>query len=190
MNNWSIFLITESSLWHSIICKLWNVLSDVVSRLDIPTWIRELSSVWNLKLKANGTFRARLTMWGFEQLPGFHYDPVWISGPLTSTVTVCVVIVILLMIGGYAHIVDVLHFYLVCLTNKREYSLPCHKVGNTSFLRQQSFSYSERSMASSRQQTASIGSWYLSWSPLPTKRVSLTHVSITSGTKNMGFCCG
>ena len=43
-----------------------NKVFRVVSRHDIPHWIRELSSVWNLKLKANGTYRARLIMRGYE----------------------------------------------------------------------------------------------------------------------------
>ena len=92
----------------------------VFSRHDITHWIRGLSSVWNLKLKANGTYRARLTMRGYEQIPGVHYDLAWVSAPVTSAVTVRVVIVLLLMMNGYAHIVDVCSAFFLGLFDNEE----------------------------------------------------------------------
>ena len=97
-----------------------NKVFRVVSRQDIPHWVRDLPSVWNLKLKANGTYRARLTMRGYEQIPGIHYDPAWVSAPVTSAVTVRVVLVLLLMMNGYAHIVDVCSAFLLGLFDNEE----------------------------------------------------------------------
>ena len=97
-----------------------NKVFRVVSRRDLPRWVKELSSVWNLKLKANGTYRARLTMRGYEQIPGIHYDPAWVSAPVTSAVTVRVVLVLLLMMNGYAHIVDVCSAFLLGLFDNEE----------------------------------------------------------------------
>ena len=52
----------------------------VVPAAAMPMDYKALSSVWTLKRKANGIFRARLTMRGYEQIPGLHYSPAWTSG--------------------------------------------------------------------------------------------------------------
>ena len=79
----------------------------VVPAAEMLVYYKALSSVWTLKRKANGIFRARLIMRGYEQVPGLHFSPAWTSAPVTSAVTVRIVVVLLLMMGGYAHIIDV-----------------------------------------------------------------------------------
>ena len=87
----------------------------VVEKKNIPAHARPLSTTWNMKKKANGTFRARLTIRGFEQVPNVHYRPEWISAPVSNAVTIRIVLVLLLMMGGYAHIVDVCSAFLLGL---------------------------------------------------------------------------
>ena len=93
---------------------------EVVNRDTIPARARPLSSTWNMKKKANGTFRARLTIRGFEQIPNIHYRPEWISAPVTNAVTIRVIMVLLLMMGGYAHIVDVGSAFLLGLFDNED----------------------------------------------------------------------
>ena len=73
-----------------------------------------------MKKKANGTYRARLNMRGYEQIPNVHYRPEWISAPVTNAVTIRILLVLLLMMGGYAHIVDVCSAFLLGLFDNGE----------------------------------------------------------------------
>ena len=41
-------------------------------------WAKVLSTVWACKRKANGVYRARLDLRGFEQIPDVHFRPEWI----------------------------------------------------------------------------------------------------------------
>ena len=58
----------------------------VVPAAEMPMHYKALSSVWTQK--ANGIFRARLTMREYEKIPGLHYSPAWTSAPVTGAVTV------------------------------------------------------------------------------------------------------
>ena len=49
-----------------------------------------------------------------------YYSPAWTSAPITSAVTVRIVIVLLLMMGGYAHIVDVCSAFLLGMFSNGE----------------------------------------------------------------------
>ena len=60
----------------------------VAPAAEMPMHYKALSSVWTLKQKANGIFRARLTMREYEKIPGLHYSPAWTSAPVTGAVTV------------------------------------------------------------------------------------------------------
>jgi hypothetical protein len=59
------------------------------------------------KKKANGTFQARLNARGYEQVPGKHYDPNSIAAPVTSDVTIQIVLTLLLLAKWYAELIDV-----------------------------------------------------------------------------------
>ena len=93
---------------------------EVVEKRNIPARTRPLTTTWNMKKKANGTFRARLTIRGFEQVPNVHYRPEWISAPVSNAVTIRIMLVLLLMMGGYAHIVDVCSAFLLGLFDNDE----------------------------------------------------------------------
>ena len=88
---------------------------EVVPKKLLPPRTRPLSSTWNMKKKANGVFRARLTIRGFEQVPNIQYRPEWISAPVSNAVTIRIVLVILLMMGGYAYVIDVCSAFLLGL---------------------------------------------------------------------------
>ena len=85
--------------------KKHSVFEVVPKKLLLPR-TRLLSSTWNMKKKANGVFRARLIIRGFEQVPNIHYRPEWISAPVSNAVPIRIKIVLLLMMGGYAHVID------------------------------------------------------------------------------------
>ena len=93
---------------------------EVVPAAEMPMYYKALSSVWTLKRKANGIFRARLTMRGYEQIPGLDFSPAWKSALVKSAVTVRIVVVLFLMMGGYAHIVDVCSAFLLGLFSNGE----------------------------------------------------------------------
>ena len=63
--------------------------------------------MWACKLKSNGTKRGRLNVRGFKKGDGQSYDSVNIHAPVTNTVTVGLVPVLMLMTGWVAHVVDV-----------------------------------------------------------------------------------
>ena len=93
----------------------------VVPRSTITTRSKILTTTWAMKKKANGTYRARLNMRGYEQIANVHYQPEWISAPVTNAVTIRMILVLLLMMGGYAHIVDVYSAFLLGLFDNGEH---------------------------------------------------------------------
>ena len=56
----------------------------IVPRGTIPTRSKILTTTWAMKKKANGTYKARLNMRGCEQIANVHYQPEWISAPVTN----------------------------------------------------------------------------------------------------------
>jgi hypothetical protein len=63
-----------------------------VPRAEVPKGSKILTSTWAMKKKASGIFRARLNARGYEQVPGKHYDPHSIAAPVTSDVTIRIVL--------------------------------------------------------------------------------------------------
>ena len=80
---------------------------EIVPKEKVPKNAKFISTVWAMKQKADGTFRARLNMRGYEQIRGVHYDPAWTSAPVAGATTIRIMLVLMLMSGNYAHIVDV-----------------------------------------------------------------------------------
>ena len=58
------------------------------------------------KLKRNGTKRGRSNACGFKKVDGQSYDSFNIHAPVTNNVTVRLVLVLILLTGWVAHIVD------------------------------------------------------------------------------------
>jgi hypothetical protein len=78
-----------------------------VPRAEVPKGSKILTSTWAMKKKASGIFRARLNTGGYEQVPGKHYDPNSIAAPVTSDVTIHIVLTLLLLARWYAELIDV-----------------------------------------------------------------------------------
>ena len=78
-----------------------------VSRDEVPKGSKFVTTTWAMKKKSNGTLRARLNMRGYEQKDGVHFDSSSIASPVTSDVTVRVCLVLMIMAGWVAQLVDV-----------------------------------------------------------------------------------
>jgi hypothetical protein len=78
-----------------------------VPRGEVPVGSKILTSTWAMKKKASGVFRARLNARGYEQVPGKHYEPNSIAAPVTSDVTIRIVLTLLLLAKWHAELLDV-----------------------------------------------------------------------------------
>ena len=74
---------------------------------DVPAGAKVITSTWAMKKKANGTYRARLNVRGFQQVEGVHYDAADIASPVTNDMSIRIVMVLTLMAGWIAKVVDV-----------------------------------------------------------------------------------
>ena len=72
-----------------------------------------MTTTWACKKKANGVFRARLNVRGYEQIPGEHYEPDWTSAPVASDVAIRLMLCLMLMSGMHAHLIDVQGAFLL-----------------------------------------------------------------------------
>ena len=86
---------------------------DVVKLEDVPPGVKMLTTTWAMKLKSNGTYRARINMRGYEQEDGEHYDSASISSPVTNDVSIRVMLTLMLMAQMRAYIVDVKGTFLI-----------------------------------------------------------------------------
>ena len=80
---------------------------EVIDRADLPEGAKAIDSTWACKKKSNGTLRGRLNARGFKQVDGQHYDSSSIHAPVTNAVTIRVVLVLMVMAGWVANVVDV-----------------------------------------------------------------------------------
>jgi hypothetical protein len=78
-----------------------------VKRSDIPKDAKILTSTWATKKKSNGKFCARINARGYEQVDGEHYDKDDVASPTVNVVSVRIIMVLLLLMHGYAYLVDV-----------------------------------------------------------------------------------
>ena len=76
-----------------------------VKRSSVPSERRVIGNRWVFKLKGNGVYCARLVGLGYAQIPGVDHQDNF--SPVLVDVTFRVVIVILLVCGPMAEIVDV-----------------------------------------------------------------------------------
>ena len=84
-----------------------NNIFEAVDKYSIPHGTKVIDSTWACKLKSNGNKRGRLNAGGFKQVDGQSYDSANIHAPVTNNVTVKLVLVLMLIAGWVAHIVDV-----------------------------------------------------------------------------------
>jgi hypothetical protein len=73
----------------------------------VPKGETILDSTWAMKKKANGDFRARLNARGFQQVDGEHYQEDNKSAPVVNDTTFHVLLILMLMAGWYAEVLDV-----------------------------------------------------------------------------------
>ena len=79
----------------------------LVPKSLVPKKAKILSSTWAMKKKSNGKFRARVNARGYEQVDGEHYDKDSVASPTINIITVRCILVLMLLMHGYAHLVDV-----------------------------------------------------------------------------------
>ena len=73
----------------------------------MPTEASIITSTWDIKRKANGTFRARLNAREYGNMEGVHYDGSNIALPVTNDMIIGIIMVLDLMAGRVGKI-----FYL------------------------------------------------------------------------------
>jgi hypothetical protein len=74
---------------------------------EIPEGTKIMTSAWAMKKKSNGRYRARINARGFEQVDSEHYDIDTKSSPVTSLVTIRIVMTLIVMTSWTAHLMDV-----------------------------------------------------------------------------------
>jgi hypothetical protein len=79
---------------------------------EIPEGTKIMTSAWAMKKKSNGTYRAWINARGFEQVDGEHYDIDTKSSPVTSLVTIRIVMTLIVMTSRTAHLMDVYGAFL------------------------------------------------------------------------------
>jgi hypothetical protein len=79
---------------------------------QVPKGAKILTTTWAMKKKANGTYRARLNARGFEQIDGVHYDSTTKAAPVVNVITIRLVLVLIIMAGWHAELVDVCGAFL------------------------------------------------------------------------------
>ena len=80
---------------------------EVIKLSEVPKHAKMLTTTWAMKMKSNGTFRARLNMRGYEQIDGERYASTSISSPVTNDASIRVLLVLMIMVNCEAYIVDV-----------------------------------------------------------------------------------
>ncbi len=80
---------------------------ETVLKYDLPPGTKIIDSVWAMKKESNGTLRGRINARGFKQVDGQHYNGTKISSPVTNSVTIRIMLVLMVMADMIAHMVDV-----------------------------------------------------------------------------------
>ena len=83
--------------------KVWKA----IKRNLVPAGAKLLSSTWAMKLKADGTKRARINARGFEQRSGEHYNEMGISSPVVNEASIFIILILMIMAHMYAKLNDV-----------------------------------------------------------------------------------
>ena len=78
-----------------------------VPKSKVPKDAKVLTSTWAMKKKANRTFRARLTVRGYEQVDGEHYDKDTTAAPVVNEAMIRIIFILMIMSRWYAKILDV-----------------------------------------------------------------------------------
>ena len=71
-----------------------------------------IDSTWVMKLKSDGTKRARMAARGFKQISGKDFDPYGLMSPVVNIITVFIVLTLIIMFGWYAILIDLKRAFL------------------------------------------------------------------------------
>ena len=81
---------------------------------DVPPDAKKIISTWNMKKKANGIYQARLNAKGCEKVEGLHYNTSNTTFLVTNDMSICFFMVLMLMAGWVAKILDMKGAFLYC----------------------------------------------------------------------------
>jgi len=84
-----------------------HVVFEPVLKSELPEDTNVIDSTWAMKKKASGKYRARLAARGFKQKDGVDYDGHSLAAPVTTDITIRIILTIMLMASWYAHMLDV-----------------------------------------------------------------------------------
>ena len=73
---------------------------------DFPTDAKIITSTWFMKKKSNGTYQASINARGYDQAEGMHYNAANIVLSVTNYMCICIFMVVTLMAGHIAKILD------------------------------------------------------------------------------------
>jgi hypothetical protein len=74
---------------------------------DDPKGAKILTSTWAMNKNASGRYRSRLNARGYKQGDGKHYDSTNISSPVTNDATIRIVMILTIIFGWTAGVLDV-----------------------------------------------------------------------------------
>ena len=78
-----------------------------IPRSEMQPGERTMTSTWAMKMKSNGTRRARIAVRGFEQKEGVQYYEDDKAAPVVNDITIRIVLVLMIMAGWASHLLDV-----------------------------------------------------------------------------------
>ena len=97
-----------------------NEVWDVVDKNSIPKGADIIDSMWATKKKAHRDYRACLVAQGFKQTQGKSFVHHNISSPVVHNITVQIVLVLMLMGGFAAHLVDMNGAFLLGQAQRKD----------------------------------------------------------------------
>ena len=89
-----------------------NKVFKAISRSEMPEGTKTIDSTWACKKKSPGKLRGRLNARGFKQIEGKHFDGSSIHAPVTNAFTIRILLVLMILSGGCAKVVDVMGAFL------------------------------------------------------------------------------
>ena len=84
-----------------------NGVFEAIPITQVPVDADVIDSIWAMKKKASGVYRARLAARGFKQRAGVSYDPRDIMSPVVHEITVRIMLVLMIMALWLAEIIGV-----------------------------------------------------------------------------------
>jgi hypothetical protein len=74
---------------------------------ELPCKVKIINTTCAMNKKSNGTLHGRINVGGFKQVEGQHFNSSSISAPVTTGMTIKLVLTLMLASGGIAHVVNI-----------------------------------------------------------------------------------